>query len=127
MRILRLTSLALIGLAGAAYAADKIPDPAPTGPSEWIGSPPQLDAKAEKPGYDREQTKELDGEGVSPNSKREAFTSQNVDRNNGSDRRQLADNERRNGPSVGDRAKDDDSHDHDRDQAEREKQEDDSD
>jgi hypothetical protein len=126
MRILTLTTAALIGLAGAAYAAEQIPYRVHIGSSECDLSSGQLEAKAGKPCYDREQTKK-EGGGASPNFEGKAAGSQNAGPNNGSDHRQLADSERRDGPSIGDRAKDDDAHDREGDHPEREKQEDDSD
>ena len=126
MRILSLTTLAFIGLAGAAYAAEQVPDRARNGSSEGVVSSGQLEAKAGQPCYDREQRKEDDNRGASANFEGEAAGSQNAGPTSGPDHQQLADSEQRDSTSVGNNAKDDDARYRDGDHTKREKQEDDS-
>ena len=126
MRILSLTTLALIGLAGAAYAAEQIPDRARNGSTECVVSSGQLEAKAEQRCYVREQRKKEDNRGAWPNFEGEAAGLQNAGPTSGSDHQQLADSEQRDSTSVSNNAKDDDARYRDRDHTKREKQEDDS-
>ena len=127
MRILSLTTLAFIGLAGAAYAAEQIPDRARDSSSGGVVWSGQLEAKAEQPCYDREQRKKEDNRGDSPNLEGEAAGLQNAGpTTSGSDHQRQADGEQRDSTSVGNNAKDDDARYRDGDHTKREKQEDDS-
>jgi hypothetical protein len=49
MRILSLTILALIGFAGAAFAADQVPDDVRGNASQYLVSSKQVDAKPGSP------------------------------------------------------------------------------
>jgi hypothetical protein len=113
MRILSLTTLALIGLAGVAFAADQVPDRQHGNPSECFVSAGHMQAKAGKPCYDREQTNKADKQG--PILEREGGAAGSPSSpNDNLMHTQMADSEKQGVTGAGKHAEDDQARDRDR-------------